>query len=106
MVERILSADMMKEILEELDKHNLRPERTRGPWWATAIGQVGPTVVVLFVLLGMLTGIVPSPFTKLTRMDDSLTELIKSSKEQARVSRVICRNVAKSDAARELCDER
>ena len=99
------------------------------------VSQVGPVVGVLFFFIAMFAGWITSPFDKqadrltaievkvntnseaivrngettvnaVKTVDETMRLLIANTKESIRVNRIICRNTAKSDAARELCDEK
>jgi hypothetical protein len=82
-----------------------------GPWWSRAVSQWGPVVVIVFILLGIVTGMIPSKFDKMDHIDSLLQTHVAQEIERQRTSeaeqkllRVICRNTAKTDIARDSCD--
>ena len=90
-------------------------ETEASPWWARgwlgACLQVGPVVVVMFVFLGIFTGAIPSPLLKIASvtkdvagMREALSKHVQTQEEAVKLWRSICRNTAKTDVAREMCD--
>ena len=56
-------------------------ETTEGPWWTRTLWQMGPLVFGFIVLLGVVTGFVPSPITRVGELEHKITESTEEIKE-------------------------
>ena len=93
------------------------------PWWVRAINTLGVQTAIIFFLLALLAGLIPSP---LTTTDKALAQLVLSlqmhvqlsdqalqsldrmfhayTEKHLKILGSLCRNQAKSEAAALECD--
>ena len=97
----------VEQFAEALAAHLERvgPRNGNGsPWWSKAVWQVGPVVVMLFIFLGMITGWVPSPLSRIAGIETMIEKHMATQEEALRLWRTMCRNTAKTDMQRDMCD--
>lgn len=71
------------------------------PFWAKMVLAVGVVPAITFFLLGVLTGLVPSPITETAAM---MRRHEANGETQTRLLRAICRQGAKTDFSAAECE--
>lgn len=92
------------------DPDGCPPGKNSMPWWSRSVWQMGPLAIGFLMLLAAMLGWVPlnrdsNRAGAVYRLERAMDEHRAETKDILQVLRRICRNTAKSEDAKEKCDQ-